>query len=197
MHLVGGFITKGARVSWSEGKIQVGVSRCLLGDAVRYDGGHKRHEVVCDILGRLFDLAPVCPEIAAGLGAPRPPVRLVEGAGGVICVLGVEDENLDVTDVLIEQSRALVSRLEGVSGFVLKSRSPSCGLAGVPLFQADGNEAGFAGMGVFARALRQTFPDMPLIEETDLDDAALLEDFVQRVRDYHRRKAKDADGGGA
>ena len=169
--------------------IRVGVSACLLGDAVRYDGGHKRAEVVCEVLARLFELVPVCPEVAAGLGVPRPPVRLVK-MGENIRVVGAENDSLDVTESLIGQSRALVSRLDGVCGFVLKSRSPSCGVTGVPVFPGGGQGAGFAGMGVFVRVLRQTFPDLPLIEETELDDAVLLEDFVRRVREYHRRTAE-------
>ena len=178
-------------------RIRVGVSRCLLGDAVRYDGGHRRDEIVCGALTRLFELVPVCPEVAAGLGVPRPPVRLVERGGGGIRVVGTEDDGLDVTEVLAGHSRALVSGLEGIGGFVLKSRSPSCGWVDVPVFHVDGNVAGFTAMGVFARALRQAFPDMPLIEETELNDAALLEDFVRQVRDYYRRKWVEAHDGGA
>lgn len=176
-------------------RIRVGVSRCLLGDAVRYDGGHRRDEIVCGALARLFELVPACPEVAAGLGVPRPPVRLLDGGAGNIRVVGAEDGDWDVTEVLTDRSCALVFQLEDVSGFILKSRSPSCGVTGVSLFRSDGSGAGVATMGVFARALRQAFPDMPLIEETELGDAARLADFVQRVRDYHRRK--DAEGGGA
>lgn len=178
-------------------RIRVGVSHCLLGGAVRYDGGHRRHEIVCGVLAGLFELVPVCPEVAAGLGVPRPPVRLMAGGAGNIRVLGAEDGGMDVTEVLVRRSLALVSRLEGVCGFVLKSRSPSCGAAGVPVFRTDGSDAGFTGMGVFAGALRQAYPGMPLIEETELGDTALLEHFVQRVRDYYRRNEEDAKGGGA
>jgi uncharacterized protein YbbK (DUF523 family) len=178
-------------------RIRVGVSRCLLGDAVRYDGGHKRDEVVCGVLARLFDLVPVCPEVAAGLGVPRPPLRLVEGGAGAIRVLGGEEGTWDATEVLAGHSRALVSRLAGVSGFVFKSRSPSCGLVGVPIFLADGSDAGLTGRGVFAQALREASPDLPLIEETALGDAMLLEEFIQGVREYSRRKEGDAEGGRA
>ena len=174
-------------------RIRVGVSHCLLGGAVRYDGGHRRHEIVCSVLARLFELVPVCPEVSAGLGVPRPPVRLVDGGSGNIRVLGAEDGGLDVTEVLAGRSLELVFTLAGVCGFVLKSRSPSCGAAGVPVFRRDGSDAGFAGSGVFARCLRQAYPGMPLIEEFELGDAARLADFVYLVRDYHGKRRRAVD----
>lgn len=161
--------------------IRLGVSRCLLGDAVRYDGGHKRHAVVVDVLGAWAELVPVCPEVEAGLSTPRPPVELVR-IGEVVRVRGVHDPELDVTDALDGLYGSVAPRLEGISGFVFKGRSPSCGLA-VPVHDLSGARVEVAA-GRFARAVLAACPGLPVAEETDLDDPDLLADFVARVRAF-------------
>lgn len=167
-------------------RIRVGVSRCLLGDAVRYDGGHKRAEIVCEVLGRLFDLVPVCPEVAAGLGVPRTPVRLEEGEDRVR-VVGVGG-GPDVTGLLYGRSRELAAGLADLGGFVLKSRSPSCGVKGIPVFRPGGGEVAAFAAGMFAGILGRMYSEMPVVEESDLAEPRVLEDFVRRVRHYDRRR---------
>jgi uncharacterized protein YbbK (DUF523 family) len=102
--------------------LKIGISACLLGERVRYDGGHKRNQMLLDYLALRYALVPICPEVAAGLGVPRPPVQLV-ARGVEIRAVGVLDEQLDVTRPLIEYGRQVIAG-EGLCGFVFKSRSP-------------------------------------------------------------------------
>ncbi len=165
-------------------RIRVGVSACLLGDEVRFDGGHKRDRYVTDTLGAYFEWVKVCPEAESGLGTPRPPVRLVQIGEG-LRVLGVRDASLDVTEVLEGFHGRVRDRLAGVRGFILKRASPSCGMERVKVFDERGVRVG-AGRGVFAEALMTAEPALPVEEEGRLLDARLRENFVTRVFAYDR-----------
>jgi len=158
---------------------RVAVSSCLLGEPVRYDGAHKRSECVADQLSAYFDWFSVCPEVGIGMGVPRPPIRLVKLEAG-IRVCGVEEASRDVTLPLQTYARQLSARLAGVSGYVFKSRSPSCGLIDVDLFDSGGRLVGQA-EGIFSGMIHDLLPGLPLIDEIQLDDPALREDFVRRV----------------
>ncbi len=164
--------------------IVLGVSACLLGENVRYDGNHKRHGVVCG-LRKTFELLAVCPEVAAGLGVPRPAVQLVDVEGG-IKALGVKDRNLDITRRLAKRSASLVTELAHISGFVFKSRSPSCGDGSSPVHNERGEVAGFD-QGLFAQVLSRHLPRLPMIEERQLEDARRRADFIQEVEAYFFR----------
>lgn len=155
----------------------VAVSRCLLGEHVRHDGGHRRRDhllAACE--GRVRWL-PFCPEVEAGLGVPRPPVQLQEGAGGLRVV--EVDGGAEHTPALRVAVRALVEglRAAGVAGCVLKARSPSCGLRDVPRFDARGAPRG-AGDGLAAAALRVAFPSLPIVTDEELSEPAALEAFL-------------------
>jgi len=157
--------------------IRIGVSACLLGQTVRYDGKDKRHTGVTEILCQHFECVPICPEMAIGLGSPRPPVQLVKTASG-IRALGRDDDGIDITDRLIEYSnRADYSDL---SGFVLASRSPSCGFGSTPLFDTNDHEIGKV-YGLFADAILKNNKTVPMIEDKDLDDENLLGAFITKV----------------
>lgn len=184
------------------GRIAVAVSSCLTGERVRYDGRDKRHDGVCDELARLFELVPVCPEVAIGLGVPRPPIRLVRTAAG-IRARSVDDPAHDVTAALTEYARLTAERLEGlISGYVFKRGSPSCGLRGVAVAGERGDSAG-TGAGIFAAVLASRLPELPVVEEEALANPSQRQNFIERVRVYHRdrRSAADASiqarGGGA
>ncbi|HQN41807.1 MAG TPA: DUF523 domain-containing protein, partial [Pseudomonadales bacterium] len=114
---------------------RIGVSRCLLGEPVRYDGGHKRNGYVVETLQRHFDLVAFCPELEVGLGVPRPPIRLVRHAQSVRA-LGVEQPELDVTLPLTRYLDQVRERVAPLVGFILKQGSPSCGLE-VALHEAE------------------------------------------------------------
>lgn len=168
------------------GTIRVGISSCLLGNEVRFDGGHKRNRFVTDVLSECFEFVPYCPEMAIGMGAPRPPIRLVT-KGGDTRVVGVRDAGLDVTQPLREYSERTAGRLDKLHGFILKKDSPSCGMSRVKLY----NESGMAersGVGVFAEAIMSANPLLPVEEEGRLNDAALRDNFITRVYVYARWK---------
>ncbi|MCB9915056.1 MAG: DUF523 and DUF1722 domain-containing protein [Planctomycetes bacterium] len=171
--------------SWShwhadERPLRLGVSQCLLGDEVRYDGGHARDRYVTDVLGRWFELVPVCPEVEAGLGTPRATLRLVDEGAGTRLVQPAT--GADLTDVLAEWSARRIEALRALDldGFVLKRGSPSCGLERIKVYRA-GMPAGRNESGVFARALRERWPALPVEEEGRLNDAGLRERFVERA----------------
>ena len=141
----------------------VGVSRCLLGDAVRYDGDSKANTIVIERLGDLFELLPLCPEVEAGLSVPRPPVQLT-GSIDHPRMTGRNDPGLDVTDRMQAYCNSRPAELDQLSGFVFKSRSPSCGLYSTPVF-IEGECISETSRGLFARAMTTTFPELPVIED--------------------------------
>lgn len=168
----------------SQGRATLGVSSCLLGLPVRHDGRDKRNPLIVDLLARYFDFRPGCPEVEIGLGTPRPPIRLVATVTG-IRARGVEDPGFDVTDRLEALGRDAGAGLAGLSGYIFKRGSPSCGLRAVPLVSADGQPAG-DGRGVFAAALLARLPDLPVEEEHRLEDPVLGNCFVEAVLVFHR-----------
>lgn len=164
-------------------KPKIGVSGCLLGEAVRYDGTDKRDDLICSGLSSRFELIPVCPEVGAGLGVPRPPVRLV-GDPGHILALGLEDPGLDVTRALESFSRAWLCQSRGICGFILKSRSPSCGLRDTPVFDKTGHIRA-EGPGIFAGMLMAHDGLLPVEDETGIRDPARGGSFLARVEIYN------------
>ena len=160
----------------------VGVSRCLLGHAVRYDGDSKAHAIVIDQLGALFELVPVCPEVEAGLTVPRPPVQL-SGSIDDPSVTGRDDPELDVTGQILAYCNARPAELKQLCGFVFKSRSPSCGLNTTPVF-INGNCITDNSRGLFARAMTTAHPELPVIEESELEVASMYEWFIESVAQY-------------
>jgi uncharacterized protein YbbK (DUF523 family) len=163
--------------------VRVGVSRCLLGDRVRYDGEHHRDERIIE-LGERFEWVPICPEVEIGLPVPRPTIRLVR-IGDAIRVQGSRDPSMDVTDALGGLFGADPDRFADVCGFVLKGRSPSCGVRRTKIYDAQGQHVD-EGPGAFTRAVMQQRPHLPIIDEERLGDPAQREDFVARVLAVHR-----------
>ncbi|MEJ2307874.1 MAG: DUF523 domain-containing protein [Gammaproteobacteria bacterium] len=163
------------------------VSACLLGQPVRYDGGDKSDRLVRTQLAERFDLFPLCPEAEAGLGIPRPPVQLVRNSEGLIEVLGVE-QALDVTGALRDFSHRSIAKLVGrIDGAVLKSRSPSCGIATAPLFDAQREQVDTVS-GVFAQTLLLHMPRLPVIDEEQFADQQLRSAFFGAVERQFRSR---------
>lgn len=160
-------------------KPRVGISTCLLGQAVRYDGAHK-FSPLCAELVRLVDFVPTCPELGAGLGVPRPPIRLV-GDARAPRALRVDDPRVDVTQALQDFAAARLPELQNLCGYVFIQNSPSCGLHGVKLYDEDGNLKEQGSRGLFAAALTTAWPWLPVVEECALYDEELREHFLTRV----------------
>ena len=161
-------------------KIRLGVSACLLGREVRYDGGHKRDQFLTDTLGAFVEWVPVCPEVEIGLGIPRDTIRLVGDTAAPRLV--VEKTGEDLTARMQRYARAKTRELESLDlhGYVLKRGSPSCGLFRVRVYDTEGVARG-SGPGAYARALTERLPLLPVEEEGRLGDPALRENFIERV----------------
>ena len=166
-------------------KIPIGISSCLLGQAVRYDGGHKRDAYINGTLSEYFDFQPFCPEVEIGLGTPRPTIHLVKVDGALRCV-GIKDPEIDVTERLrlhAEQKKALHAEL---CGYILKNNSPSCGMERVKVYE--GIQSHKDGVGIYAQEMMRLNPLLPVEEEGRLGDAGLRENFIQRVYVLYRWK---------
>jgi uncharacterized protein YbgA (DUF1722 family)/uncharacterized protein YbbK (DUF523 family) len=183
---------------------RIGISRCLLGDEVRYDSGHKRDALLTSTFATFVEWVPVCPELEVGMGVPREPVRLVAGRGGVpagghrVLMVGVTSRT-DWTQRMADYAAQRVAMLarEDLSGYVLKKDSPSCGLARVPIFAKTPARTGsrarkagaWIGRGVFAQALLSRLPNLPVVEEDALHHPDTRGNFVERVFAYQRVRA--------
>jgi uncharacterized protein YbgA (DUF1722 family)/uncharacterized protein YbbK (DUF523 family) len=165
--------------------IRLGISTCLLGEKVRFDAGHKKDRYLTDVLGAYFEWVPVCPELEVGMGVPREPVRLV-GTPAMAQMVGVTSGK-DWTAAMGTYSTARVEALRNLrlSGYILKSDSPSCGMERVKVFAKSGIPAK-TGRGLYAKALLEAYPLLPAEEEGRLNDPGLRENFIVRVFSYHR-----------
>jgi uncharacterized protein YbgA (DUF1722 family)/uncharacterized protein YbbK (DUF523 family) len=173
--------------------IHIGISACLLGEPVRYDGGHKRLPFADKELRRHFSFVQVCPEQAIGMGVPRPTIRLV-GNPDSPQLLGSKDSSLDVTDQMNVFASDITPSLNYLSGYILCAKSPSCGMERVPVYDASGNGLGKIGIGLYARKLMAAHPLLPIEENGRLNDVHLRENFVLRVVAYARWQAMVSEG---
>ena len=164
-------------------KIRVGISSCLLGEEVRYNGGHKHSTLCTRDLARYFDFVSVCPEVSIGLGIPRKPIRLV-GDPADPDVVGVDDPGMNVTDRLKAFARDKVSELDNLCGYIFIKGSPSCGLFRVKVYNDKGFPQQEMGRGVYAKMVTDTYPLLPVEEAGRLQDAVLRENFITRVFAY-------------
>jgi uncharacterized protein YbgA (DUF1722 family)/uncharacterized protein YbbK (DUF523 family) len=173
-------------------KIILGVSSCLMGNTVRHDGGHKRNVYILSTLAEYFDFRTYCPEMAIGLGVPRPTIRLTRSGAGVR-LTDSDNTGMDLTDAMNRWSGQATEGMRDLSGFILKNNSPSCGMERVRVY--DGNGAPTRdGVGLFASALMQAMPWLPVEEEGRLNDPMLRENFIERVFVYYRWQRLIEDG---
>lgn len=173
-------------------RIRIGVSSCLLGQEVRYDGGHKHSGYITQTLARHFEFVPFCPEVAIGLGIPRPPIRLVQTPSGVRA-RGVDQPDRDVTDALVAYGGHVAAEIGGFSGYLFKKGSPSCGMERVKIYTEQGMPA-TTGAGLYANAIMTAYPLLPVEEEGRLMDPVLRENFIERVFVHHRWQVLQASG---
>jgi uncharacterized protein YbgA (DUF1722 family)/uncharacterized protein YbbK (DUF523 family) len=193
-------------------KLRLGVSSCLLGSKVRYDGQHKRNAFLVDVLGPFVEWVPVCPELELGLGVPREPIRLVAPQGAPKAERGsaarthlapsaaprlvAERSGRDLTEAMRRYAEARVRELEklGLSGWVTKKDSPSCGMERVRVYSPRGGPPRRDGVGMFVAALSARLPLLPIEEEGRLEDPALRESFVERIFAHARFREAVARG---
>ena len=169
--------------------IRIGVSACLVGQAVRFDGGHKRDDFLSGILGKFVEFVAVCPEVEIGLGVPRESLRLVRDESGATRMVASRS-GADLTGTMASYAERRAAALEraDLSGYVLKKDSPSCGMERVRVYGRAGMPAR-DGRGLFADALMRRLPNLPVEEEGRLNDPGLRENFIERVFAYHRLRA--------
>ena len=147
---------------------RLGISACLLGEPVRYDGAHKRDAWLVEVIGPRVEWVAVCPEVEVGMGTPREPIELVAQTPERLRLVGV-NSGKDWTDLMQAWADNRIQELSalGLSGYIFKARSPSCGIGQTP--------------GLFALAVMHAMPDLPIADEDDLSDAAARMDFLKRV----------------
>jgi uncharacterized protein YbgA (DUF1722 family)/uncharacterized protein YbbK (DUF523 family) len=176
-------------------KIRLGISSCLLGEKVRYDGGHQWDRFITDTLGRYVEFVPVCPEVESGLPVPREAMRLVGDPARPRLV--TVRTGLDHTPRLATWAQRRVKELEaeGLGGFIFKSKSPSSGMARVKVYRGTGAPVA-QGVGIFARSFMEHFPALPVTDEGRLHDPALRENFIERLFVWQRwREARSQAAG--
>lgn len=163
-------------------EIPVGISACLLGREVRHDGGHKHSRFCTQVLARHFQFRSICPELEAGLGVPRPAIHLRQFADGLrlIETKGTADHTPAMQDFI----RKVLPTLADLRGYILMAKSPSCGMERIRIHNEEGQVSSRDGRGMFAQALMEAYPLMPVEEEGRLNDDALRENFIERVFAY-------------
>ena len=169
-----------------ESSIKIGISSCLMGQPVRFNGGHKRSRFCTDVLSNYFEFVSVCPEVGIGMSTPRQAIRLVSESADDenIRAVGSDDDSLDVTEQLISYAQQKAVEMNDLCGFIFMQKSPSCGVFGVKRYLANGHPEGTT-RGVFAREFMECHPLLPVEEAGRLNDDALRENFMVRVFTYH------------
>ncbi|TQV73583.1 DUF1722 domain-containing protein [Aliikangiella marina] len=163
--------------------IKVGISQCLLGANVRYDGGHKQNRFCRHELSKIFKFVPLCPEVGIGLPTPRKTIRLVGDIASPRAVFS-DDSSQDFTAPLQDFADQNVAKLKQMSGYVFCKASPSCGVERVKVYSEKGG-AERKGMGVFAARVKELCPLLPIEEDGRLNDPLLRDSFIKRVYVYH------------
>ncbi|WP_034913390.1 DUF523 and DUF1722 domain-containing protein [Erwinia sp. 9145] len=166
-------------------KIPVGISACLLGNNVRFDGGHKRCEFASVDLAPFVRYQPVCPEMAIGLPTPRPALRLTENAAGTVELCFSNGQGEPITEEMRSFSDKVIANMHHLCGYIVCAKSPSCGMERVRIYQQDNNNNRKEGVGIFTRQLMEQMPWLPVEEDGRLHDPLLRENFVERVYTLH------------
>lgn len=163
-------------------KIRLGISSCLLGHNVRFDGGHKMDHYLHDTLAPYVEYVPVCPEVEVGLPIPRPALRQVDAGNGKVRLVFSKSSE-DITERMQEWAQKRVKELEveNLDGFVFKAKSPSCGMERVKVYPSGKGMPRKNGVGLFTAAFMEHFPLLPVEEDGRLNDAALRENFITHI----------------
>jgi len=176
----------------SASTIRIGISSCLIGEPVRFDGGHKRDGYLNETFARFVEWVPVCPEVEMGLGTPRDTMRLETHAGEIRVINPKSGDDLTRRMETFSRRRVAALASEDLCGYVLKKNSPSCGMERVKVYSGKGAPAR-NGVGLYAAALMKRYPRLPIEEEGRLTDPRLRDNFIERVFAY--RRLRDLFGG--
>ncbi|SES63748.1 YbgA family protein [Thalassotalea agarivorans] len=164
--------------------MKIGISSCLLGNKVRFDGGHKRSQFCTDILSEYADYHPVCPEMAIGLGSPRPTIRLVEKDDVILVTRPNEEDGYGQN--MTSYANSLEEKVKSLTGFIFCAKSPSCGMERVKVYDENGVTIRHDGIGAFARRVMEMNPNLPCEENGRLNDAQIRENFITRLFVYQK-----------
>lgn len=164
-------------------KPKLGISACLMGVEVRFNGGHKESHLCTRALSEYFDFIPLCPEVAIGMGIPREPIRLVGDPESPQAV-GTVNSDLNVTSALADYGTHMAAEVGDICGYIFMQKSPSCGLERVKVYRENGAPVDGGGRGIYAKAFCEQHPNLPVEEDGRLNDAVLRENFVTRVFAY-------------
>ncbi len=164
--------------------IKVGISSCVNGESVRFDGGHKSNKFASKILAPYFTYVPICPEVGSGMSVPRPTIRLITNEER-IALVDSKDASIDFTDSMVEFSQKTVDRLKETEmcGYIVCANSPSCGMERVKVYSK--NSATKSGVGLYTQILMKEMPWLPVEEDGRLNDPILKENFITRVFCLH------------
>ena len=171
--------------------LTIGISSCLLGQPVRYDGGHKRSDFCSKTLSEYAQYIPFCPEMAAGMPAPRPSIRLLKRSHHIIA--STRDGH-DVSAVIIKAGAQQLDQLDQLTAYIFCTKSPSCGMSHVPLFDEARNNSNNTGIGLFAQQVMDKYPLLPVEENGRLNDMPLRENFITRIYAYQRWQTLKSEG---
>ncbi|WP_143872651.1 YbgA family protein [Catenovulum sediminis] len=161
-------------------KINIGISACLLGENVRFDGGHKNLYFANQVLCNYATYHRVCPEVGIGMSIPRKPIRLIEDEG-LVKLVDSRTGEVDYTDKMQAYSETKCQSFSGLNGFIVTSKSPSCGMERLKVYDKEGNQIGKNGVGIFTKTLMEKYPNLPVEEDGRLNDSQLRENFIERV----------------
>lgn len=168
-------------------KNTIGISFCLLGEKVRYDGISKREDSLIKKLHHIVSLLPICPEVEIGMTVPREKLKLVGSLENLKMI--AEETGKDWTESMMEfcQNRIVKDDFKNISGLIMKSKSPSCGMETVEVFDG-GKLISEKGTGLFVSVVRRVFPSLPIIDELSLRDSNSFDNFINRVNDFANNK---------
>jgi len=175
-------------------KIKIGISSCLLGNKVRFDGQHKHDRFITGTLGEYCEFIPICPEVECGLPVPREAMRLIGTVEKQRLV--TNKTGIDHSDRMLNWASVRLEKLEKEEpvAFIFKSKSPSSGLRAVKIYKEDGNVVSHSGRGLFAQAFVEKFPDIPVEDEGRLNDAVIRENFIETIFTMQRWREVVRDG---
>ncbi len=171
--------------------IRIGTSSCILGNKVRFDGGHKRSGFVASTVDKHYELIPFCPEVGMGMTVPRPTIHLMQYDLG-IALVDSKDHSINHTDKAALYFQYIKHKIKDLDGYILAAKSPTCGMERIKVYDVEGGVLHRKGTGIFAAALRSEFPFLPIEEDGRLNDQGLKESFFTRVVAHNEFRTKVA-----